>query len=331
MVVRVSVPLLEYTQNAQDGSEGARPVKRPATLPLMTGTFELGLFECHSQHRVAKKTPAQSQGSLMPLRTFLLIAGMAGSIASAAEPVSEESEEATELLQLAEKKFGVLKPAEEKFFHSVADGGIADYRAGDKEIDDPENAENWGDVRVLDADRIAWVCTDPKASKWVTHRGIKVEGARIDGELDLADAKIPSVLGFGRCAFPEGISLRGAEVRLLAFFGSHISHLQADALTVEGNVFLREGFRAEGEVNLRGATIRGQLDCSNGQFINPSGFAFKGNALTVEQGVFLSKGFQAEGEVNLVGAIIGGQLDCTDGQFINPNGFALDGNALTVE
>ena len=81
--------------------------------------------------------------------------------------------------------------------------------------------------------------------------------------------------------------------------------LSVGVLTVEQSVFLSGGFRAEGEVRLRGTTIGGQLSCINGQFINPNGLALDAGSLTVEQGIYLNGGFRAEGEVNLRGATIG--------------------------
>lgn len=150
------------------------------------------------------------------------------------------SDRTSNLLELATQKFGALTTAEEKLFRAAANGKLADYSADSEKVNDPATAENWGKERLLNANRIAWLCTDPQASVLVTHRGIWIKGARIDGELDLQFAKISFPLFFEKSAFPEGINLRHAEIRALAFPGTHIGLINADGLKVGGGVFLRK-------------------------------------------------------------------------------------------
>lgn len=98
--------------------------------------------------------------------------------------------------------------------------------------------------------------------------------------------------------------------------------LTAENVSVNGNVSLRDGFQAEGEVWLLGAQIRGNLDCSGGIFKNPSqkdlqesAAALNAQNARITGDVFLREGFQAEGEVNLLGIGIDGDLDCDGGKF----------------
>ncbi|MHC4459675.1 MAG: hypothetical protein ACYS0I_21765, partial [Planctomycetota bacterium] len=96
--------------------------------------------------------------------------------------------------------------------------------------------------------------------------------------------------------------------------------LSADAMEVQGNVFLRKGFRAEGGVRINGATIRGKLDCTTGHFSaedkedheEKKRYALFANNLTVEGPVFLRKGFTVQGEVSLLHAIVKGMFYWTD-------------------
>jgi hypothetical protein len=104
-----------------------------------------------------------------------------------------------------------------------------------------------------------------------------------------------------------------------------------DNLNVGGDVFLRDGFKVEGCVRLMGASIRGDLICTKGKFINPKGKAISAGRLKVEGNVFLDDGFKAEGEVNIIGASIGGGIQCTKGEFINPGGNALCANNLNAD
>jgi hypothetical protein len=121
--------------------------------------------------------------------------------------------------------------------------------------------------------------------------------------------------------------------------------LKAPGLRVGGNVYLRKGFKADGTVELIGATIDGLFDCTGGTFINRADYipdpnkilAIEATGLEVRGNVFLrgdpdadDSRFRAEGVVSLYGAKIGGDLDCKRGQFINSKGTALCAEMLEV-
>ncbi|UCG47112.1 MAG: hypothetical protein JSU94_16635 [Phycisphaerales bacterium] len=236
----------------------------------------------------------------------------------------------SKLLELAREKFGALTEAEEKLFNAAVRGEWADYRAKTEAENDPANAADWGPDRVLQADRIAWLCADKRACQFVTCKGIMARGARIDETLDLDNAEISFPLQLVDSAIPGGVALGNAEVRELKLSGTRTSAITAERLSVKGSVFLGEGFKAEGEVRLIGATIEGYLSCSNGQFINPGGEAIHADGLSVKGNVLLRDGFSAEGEVRLIGATIEGQLICSDGHFINSGSDALSADGLSV-
>ena len=116
--------------------------------------------------------------------------------------------------------------------------------------------------------------------------------------------------------------------------------LSAELINCKGNVFLRYGFNASGEVCLDGAQIGSDLDCSDGTFTNPpqkgvpgSGTALSADGINSKGSVFLSETFHASGEVWLLGAQIGGDLDCSGGAFTNPlqEGIEESGTALSAE
>lgn len=106
------------------------------------------------------------------------------------------------------------------------------------------------------------------------------------------------------------------------------SALNAKAIQVVANLYLNDGFRADGEVRLAGAQIGGDFQCAGAALHNPpeediegSGTSLRADGLTVKGDVFLGDGFRSEGEVRLIGARIGGDLGCFNGYFNNP---ALD-------
>ena len=100
--------------------------------------------------------------------------------------------------------------------------------------------------------------------------------------------------------------------------------LDADRITVKGNVLLSDGFSAKGEVRLLAADIRGQLDCAGGLFANKGDSKYALNAERVKVGghVYLNQHesggkepFTAAGRVRFANANIGGNFNCKGGQF----------------
>ena len=106
--------------------------------------------------------------------------------------------------------------------------------------------------------------------------------------------------------------------------------LSADGAKIAGDVRLREGFRAFGEVRLLGATIGGDLDCVGGEFRNEGRDALSADGAKIAGEVGLREGFQAFGAVRLRGATIGGNLSCTGGEFRNEGGYALNAGGIEI-
>ena len=208
------------------------------------------------------------------------------------------TDKAKDLMELAKSKFGTLSKSEETLFRSTDIG---------------EEAKLSGDNIVLKADRIVWLCTDEEALKFLTNKGLQVNGARIEETLDLRFATPDIPITFSKCEFKEPICLKQAKVKSLNLSGSHLaSSLDAEFAEIEGNVYLSDYFQAQGEVSLNGATIGGKLDCKNGKFDYPKGQALdnpKGYALGVQRAeikrsIYLSDHFKALGTVSFVHTII---------------------------
>src|SRR5207249_1723818 len=262
---------------------------------------------------------------VVPLLAYLVLSSMA----FAAAPPRPT------LLDLAKTKFAPreLTHAEEKVFMSTELGEPASALTGDDKQDDPANAANWPDARVVHAECLAWLCTDREASSRVTFRGIQIYGMRIDGKLDLEFAQAPFPFWTWKCAFTNEIVLRHAHFPALYLQFTHVKSIDADGAKIDGNIFLRDHFKAAGEVRLLGATIGGNLECNHGaQLINPNpnGRALNADGVKINSYVFLRDGFKAQGEVNLLGAIIGRNLECDGAQLSNPDGKALNADGAKI-
>ncbi len=223
-----------------------------------------------------------------------------------------------------EHLFKDLEPteAEAKLIEAAARGGIADFRTGDKDEDDPANAENWGKERNLRAEVIFALLVEGRAD-WPVHpQGIQVVGAEITGALDLSDAELVFPLTLVRCRLISRVVLFGCRAKSLDFSGSQFLRISGDSLTVTGNFHMRMTFLGEGEVRLLGATIGGNLDCSGATFESEGALALNADSLNVTGNVFLN-GCTVKGEVNFMGATVGGDLICSGATLVNGGGDAL--------
>ena len=213
-------------------------------------------------------------------------------------------DKSAKLVQLAKERFGEsIRKAEAKLFDKVAVGELADLSVDEE--------------RELRAEVVDWLCSDKQAIALVTNQGVRVKKADISRLLNLAYVNIPFPLYFEKCKMPRGIELHLGKLRELYMGGCHTGHVSAYGLRVEGHVFLRDGFKSEGKVILTGATIEGDLDCSNGQFVNPSGTAIDVSRARIGNNILFSGEFKANGKVALVDSSIEGSLHCDGGEFIN--------------
>jgi hypothetical protein len=167
-----------------------------------------------------------------------------------------------------------------------------------------------------------WLCTDQIASARVTHRGIRLRGMRVEGELNLADAKLTFPFVAESCAFMDNIILTDARLRTVAFGCCFLRGLDASRAHIEGEMILQDGCQAEGPVLFYDTIIDGGLNCEGAQLRRGLGAA----RAKIGSTVYFRNGFRSEGEVQFGGATIGGDFDCQNSWFINPGGALLAGN-----
>jgi hypothetical protein len=234
------------------------------------------------------------------------------------------------LEELARERFTDLSEAELRLLRAAPEGTLAhcgDPALGNKDpVNNPRHADTWGNERDIRNELIRWLCIDPDAQNRIDPLGIRVQSARISGELNLSFIIIRFPLFFRFCKFDAPLSLILADLPELDFSGSAVDALSADGVHVKGSFHLRAGFSAEGEINLYGASVGGTLDCSRGSFKNAKGDALYAENAKIAGDFFFREGF-SEGEVRLAGASIGGNLECDKGSFKNQDGDAL--NAIT--
>lgn len=166
----------------------------------------------------------------------------------------------------------------------------------------------------------------------VHERGVRLMGACVAGALNLENTTTTSAIGCVACSFTEPLILRRSTLPGgLFLMGSEVPGIRGDGLVTTGDVILRDGFRATGEVRLLGAQIGGDLTCGNGQFDGKGSNALSADRAVIKGSVFLHDGFQAIGTVRLLGAQIGGNLTCSKGQFDGKERDALSADSAVIK
>jgi hypothetical protein len=129
----------------------------------------------------------------------------------------------------------------------------------------------------------------------VDDRGARLDGAMVEGGLDLSAIAFDRPIAFTRCTFLDPIDLRNAKLGPLA-----LMHCTAPA------------------IEAMGAAIDGDLDLGGLKLDSPEGMAFCGESLRVRGSARFSDGFAANGAVDLRFAKIDAALICSGGTFCNP-------------
>ena len=178
------------------------------------------------------------------------------------------------------------------------------------------------------------------AEGWVHANGVYLAGARITGQLDCMFVELRHPLFSGGCDFDSVLMLQYTSIPALNLPGCNLPGIEGSSLRVAGDVLLRDGLRASGEVRLLDAKIGGNLDCSGGIFENNGQNALLADRAQVAGSLLLCnmivqgpndiRKFHAIGEVRLLGAEIGSNLDCRGGKFENAGGDALSADGAKV-
>jgi hypothetical protein len=129
---------------------------------------------------------------------------------------------------------------------------------------------------------------------------VSLNGATVQGNLEL-----------------DGTIVRGA----VHSGGDHLA-VEADGLSLAGNLLLRHGFHASSEVRINGAKIARNVDCSGATLENPGGLTLSAAGAQIAGTLYLGSNgpeqvpngprFTSCGAVRLDGATITGDLDCSN-------------------
>lgn len=209
-----------------------------------------------------------------------------------------------------------LHPAEAQLLEAVRKGEtciIAEARPAD------ETADN-----IVRAAFVRFLALGGDGAAPVHERGVRLQGAFVQGALDLQACENLHALYLVDCLFSDKLILLDAELKILNLGGSSITGLIGDRVRIQNDLFMRRGFQSQKEVRLLGADIGGNLDCQGGAFQNPDGYALLCDRVRIGGNAFLVNGFEAASGLRFTSATIGGDVVCSGGVFRNPGGIAID-------
>lgn len=199
------------------------------------------------------------------------------------------------------RRAGELTPAEKKLLDECRSGGVVELGDGTR----PDHASP---ERTIRADLLRYLILGGCETFRTHEYGIQVEGAWVDGGLDLAFATARGATVLRNCVFSEGVDATQAHLQRLDLAGSRLKGLSANYCHVTGHVWL-DRIESSGPILLAGATIGGQLSCGGARLDGGGGKALNAQSAQVAGGVSLGA-VTTTGEVSFAGATIGGQFFC---------------------
>ena len=194
------------------------------------------------------------------------------------------------------------------------------------QLNNPAKAESWGKERTVRADLLAWLVSDPEASKLVHPSGVGLAAARIVGRLDLSFLEVPHPLTLFGCSIPDGVDFSHARLNSIDLRRSWTGPIDADLSTIHGDLVLRLGHYDN--ISLFRAEIGGNLDCSSSRLAGDPPLAA---ALAIINGdVVLQDGVETAGVIDLRLSKIGQSLSVHDARFVGPNENGLNAGRATI-
>lgn len=197
---------------------------------------------------------------------------------------------------------------------------------------------------VLDASHAQITGSVVIADTAVLEGQVNLTGVTVGGSVDVGMARIGEPAdgraivasnarvagGFGVHGHVVGaIELRGISVGAdLSFGGAQVISanggdpvVQGDRAQITGSLLLNNGFRSEGEVRFRSATINGHASCMRSKLSNRGGRALNLTASTITAGVVLSE-MEVWGETRLMTTTVRGNMGLEGTRMHNPHGEA---------
>ncbi|MEU2603107.1 oxidoreductase [Streptomyces albus] len=228
-----------------------------------------------------------------------------------------------------------LTPPERALWDAFPEGRRVDLRTGSPGEDRVAEGAQWGTGRTVRAAVIAALLLGANTAQPGAVAALRLAGARISGQLNLAGAQVAHALWLEDCWFEEGVDLSGASTQSIAIVGSRVPGVEAGMIRMEGRLDLRRSRLESGSpspfhrrttaLSLINAHVSGAVTLNAAEVVAPGEWAVSAGGLVAEGGVYCKDGFVAHGEIRLMGAQLPGGLHM-EGALVEhpgPRGVAL--------
>lgn len=173
----------------------------------------------------------------------------------------------------AQARYDDERTAEGWVWARVKQDKIADLNLrcdpGGKTRLDPHDNAGWDDpCRKIPAGFVTDVLTAPRWRDRIGRHGFRLQGARIDGDMDLANADIRTEVWIDASRIDGGVDLAGAHLTgVLSFRGTRVrGDFFAHRLHADSAIGLGDHATLKGNVTLLSARVGGALDMGNSAF-----------------------------------------------------------------
>lgn len=159
--------------------------------------------------------------------------------------------------------------------------------------------------------------------------GLHVEGAFIQGSLNLNSAVIATNVSLTHCLCNEEIRLENTVIDgWLDLSSSQFSGVEAQSLCVHSSLHMK-AFHSKGTICLMGAKVAGSLVFSGALLDGQGKNALEADRCVIDANIVFDKDFKSLGEVRLNSATMKG-LKCSDCTFTATTGIALNADKARV-
>jgi hypothetical protein len=211
-----------------------------------------------------------------------------------------------------------LTSPERELWDAFPKGHRVDLRTGVPEDDRVAEGGQWGSGRTVRAAVIMALLLGANSAQPGAVACLRLAGARISGQLNLAGAQIAHALWLEDCWFEESVDLSGASTQSIAIVGSRVPGVEAGMIRIEGRLDLRRSRLESGPasplhrrvtaLSLINAHVSSAVTLNGAEITAPGEWAVSAGGLIAEGGVYCKDGFVAHGEVRLMGAQLPGGL-----------------------
>jgi hypothetical protein len=189
-----------------------------------------------------------------------------------------------------------LTSPERELWDAFPEGRRVDLRTGVPEDDRVDGGGRWGAGRTVRAAVIVALLLGGNTTQPGAVACLRLAGARISGQLDLAGAEFAHALWIEGCWFEGSVDLFGASTQTLVITDSRVPGIDAGSARIEGNVDLRRSLVESGAsspfnheitaLSLTNARVTGGVILNRAEINAPGGWAVAAGGLVMEGGVF---------------------------------------------